>query len=146
MNITPVKCPFTGTLIYDGKLYYEPFARTLICYALDVDMDYNVEEFNIVEEIVSITNSIYDYIETKRGQNLLKKELCCKFTWLKNGFLSNHDIVMHPLVKRVYDDNDYNSMNSSIGVLYFARLSDQQIILNDFKALLNYLKLKDFEY
>ena len=131
----PLKCPFTGTIIFDNNGYHEPFPETLICYYID-RMEYLLPGLEVIEDIIITLDNIKSHYKNEHGK--VFKNIIKSFPWINKGFKSvesNSMISAHSLVKREVDQNYYISMNSGVYSFYFALSSNHKTILHNYKKV-----------
>ena len=144
-DIIPLRCPFTGIIIFDSAGYHEPFTETLLCYQLN-DIYYELAGLEIIKEI-DINIGDINYKKQKGGlkiYNNITKEFSWINTYLKNSHLREL-ISSHPLIKTVFDENDYGPREMNEGdsfSFYFAEIFNHHKILDDYNTILKDLHLR----
>ena len=131
----PLKCPFSGTTIFDSEGYHEPFPVTLICYYKD-GVEYLLHSLDVIEDITAKIQDIEFYYKKKYSKQF--KNIIKKFPWIETPILypsADSIISTHPFVKTEVDQNEYHSMNSGVYAFYFALASNHKTILDDYANL-----------
>jgi hypothetical protein len=151
-NLIPIKCPFTGALVFDRNGSHEPYVRTLIMLDDNTEADI-YHEFNILWEIWDVfQEKIYpDYLNNK---DISKQEyasiiglLSAQYPWVDWGIVTEGPfnpcafLGKHPLVKLVVDPNEYFGWREDVYYhYYFARTKHHSAIFDDLVKL-----CKDFK-
>ena len=141
-RIIPMKCPFTGQTIYDDDGYNEPFPETLICTDFRRDIVYYSNGYEVVDEVLDSFNALMCEAGSKQLAKELLRKLNSTFSWLEleENIYAGH-LFEHPLIKKEYNENEYDNPGASGFSAVFALAENHELIINDFKLLLAEISL-----